>query len=62
MSWEKMKSYTENGIEYQPYYSTETGVIMQTETITDAEILRRRLIVADHCKPDHPVFNPEDYT
>jgi hypothetical protein len=57
-----MKPYTENGIEYQPYYSTESGVIMQTETITDAEILRRRLIVADHCKPDHPVFNPEDYT
>jgi hypothetical protein len=57
-----MKPYREDGREFQPYYNTESGIIMTTETPSDMEYMRRKSIAAGHCRPDHPVFNPEDYT
>lgn len=62
MSWEPMKPYREGGREYQPYYETDLGIIMTTETPSDMEYARRRSIAAGHCRPDHPVFNEEDWT
>jgi hypothetical protein len=40
---------------------SEPRAIMAIETPSDMDFIRRRSIVANHRRPDDPVFNPEDY-
>jgi hypothetical protein len=57
-----MQPYREAGMEYQPFYNTESRAIMAVESPSDWDLIRRKSIIAQHCSPDAPEFYPEDYS
>jgi hypothetical protein len=38
------------------------ATVVEEYILSDMEYTRRKSVAAGHCRPDHPVFNEEDWT